>query len=393
MVKIPRWPFDKFPLGDRTHRHADEGDRRGDGDRPQRSRRRCRRRCARSRSAAGSICSGRTRAWTRRRRSGEQIRATPTTSASGRRGGAAPRRRHARRGERRSAGIDPWFLRKLAEHRRAWRSACSHEPLDARPAAGRAKRLGFSDAQIGTLADLTARAGARRCATSWDIAPGLQDGRHLRRRVRRRDAVLLQHLRGGERGAAARPGEARARHRLRPDPHRPGHRVRLLRGARRRGRCRRPATRRIMVNSNPETVSTDFDTSDRLYFEPLDEESVREILGTNEESADGRSPAVIVQFGGQTAINLAEPLTAPRRADHRHRATRRSTWPRTAGGSRTSSAGSASRSRPAPAVTYRRRGAGDGAEDRLPGAGAAQLRARRARHGDRPQRGLSCRAT
>jgi carbamoyl-phosphate synthase large subunit len=65
----------------------------------------------------------------------------------------------------------------------------------------------------------------------------------------------------------------------------------------------------IMVNSNPETVSTDFDTSDRLYFEALDEESVRDIL--ENEGGQGLSEAIppsIVQFGGQTAINLAEPL-------------------------------------------------------------------------------------
>mgnify|MGYP000731123913 CR=1 FL=1 len=62
----------------------------------------------------------------------------------------------------------------------------------------------------------------------------------------------------------------------------------------------------IMVNSNPETVSTDFDTSDRLYFEALDEESLRDIL--ENEAEDNHAPPSIVQFGGQTAINLAEPL-------------------------------------------------------------------------------------
>jgi carbamoyl-phosphate synthase large subunit len=65
--------------------------------------------------------------------------------------------------------------------------------------------------------------------------------------------------------------------------------------------------RAILVNSNPETVSTDFDTSDRLYFEPLDEEAVRDIL-ENEQGEYDEPPAAIVQFGGQTAINLAEPL-------------------------------------------------------------------------------------
>jgi len=63
----------------------------------------------------------------------------------------------------------------------------------------------------------------------------------------------------------------------------------------------------IMVNSNPETVSTDFDTSDRLYFEALDEESLRDIL--ENENSNGGAPPSIVQFGGQTAINLAEPLS------------------------------------------------------------------------------------
>ena len=67
----------------------------------------------------------------------------------------------------------------------------------------------------------------------------------------------------------------------------------------------------VMANSNPETVSTDFDTSDRLYFEPLDEESVRDILEneTVETDHDGVIvPPSMVQFGGQTAINLSQSL-------------------------------------------------------------------------------------
>lgn len=58
----------------------------------------------------------------------------------------------------------------------------------------------------------------------------------------------------------------------------------------------------IIINSNPETVSTDFDTSDKLYFEPLTKECVLDII--EHEKPEG----VIVQFGGQTAINLASPL-------------------------------------------------------------------------------------
>lgn len=61
----------------------------------------------------------------------------------------------------------------------------------------------------------------------------------------------------------------------------------------------------IIINNNPETVSTDFDTSDRLYFEPLTTEDVLEII--EHEKPEG----VIAQFGGQTAIKLTNPLPMP----------------------------------------------------------------------------------
>src|SRR5437588_6383619 len=62
----------------------------------------------------------------------------------------------------------------------------------------------------------------------------------------------------------------------------------------------------IMINCNPETVSTYYDTSDRLYFEPLTAEDVVEIIETERQS--GTLHGVIVQFGGQTPLKLAEPL-------------------------------------------------------------------------------------
>ena len=64
----------------------------------------------------------------------------------------------------------------------------------------------------------------------------------------------------------------------------------------------------IMVNCNPETVSTDYDTSDRLYFEPLTAEDVLEILAKEKEN--GTLKGVIVQFGGQTPLKLAKALEA-----------------------------------------------------------------------------------
>ena len=65
----------------------------------------------------------------------------------------------------------------------------------------------------------------------------------------------------------------------------------------------------VMINSNPETVSTDFDASTRLYFEPLDAESIMEIVRAESPEGESTLPA-FVQFGGQTPLNLAAPLAA-----------------------------------------------------------------------------------
>jgi carbamoyl-phosphate synthase large subunit len=65
----------------------------------------------------------------------------------------------------------------------------------------------------------------------------------------------------------------------------------------------------VMINSNPETVSTDFDASSRLYFEPLDPESVRSVIEA-ETPPGAELLGAFVQFGGQTPLNLAEPLAA-----------------------------------------------------------------------------------
>ncbi|MBL8544900.1 MAG: carbamoyl-phosphate synthase large subunit [Hyphomonadaceae bacterium] len=70
--------------------------------------------------------------------------------------------------------------------------------------------------------------------------------------------------------------------------------------------CAEIGVESIMVNCNPETVSTDYDTSDRLYFEPLTTEDVLEIVET--EKARGNVQGLIVQFGGQTPLKLAQPL-------------------------------------------------------------------------------------
>jgi carbamoyl-phosphate synthase large subunit len=66
----------------------------------------------------------------------------------------------------------------------------------------------------------------------------------------------------------------------------------------------------VMVNCNPETVSTDYDTSSRLYFEPLTHEDVMNVIEAETAAADGKPPKVIVSLGGQTPLKLAGSLPA-----------------------------------------------------------------------------------
>ena len=136
----------------------------------------------------------------------------------------------------------------------------------------------------------------------------------------------------------------------------------------------------IMVNCNPETVSTDYDTSDRLYFEPLAFEDVMNIV--EKEKPEG----VVVQFGGQTPLQLSVPLheagvkilgTSPDAIDIAEDRKRFSALLRELG---IAAAGERHRD-------LARGGEGGGRAHRLSGAGAALVRARRPGDGDRLRRG------
>ncbi len=126
----------------------------------------------------------------------------------------------------------------------------------------------------------------------------------------------------------------------------------------------------IMVNSNPETVSTDYDTSDLLFFEPLTTEDVLNIC--DRVQPDG----VIVQFGGQTPLNLARALATAgvpiigTSVDTIEDAEDREKFQQLAAAARPAAAGQ--RHRPHHGPSPRRSG-----QDRLSRPGAAQLRARR----------------
>ena len=197
------------------------------------------------------------------------------------------------------SGIDPWFLRNLnqiADFERGLQNASEAErAIWLRPA----KQLGFSDKRLAQLWESSEDA-VRERRMKLSVVP-------VFKRVDTCGAEFEAHTpylySTYEDECEARPSDRRKIMILGGGPNRIGqgiefdyccvHAVFALREA---------GFETIMVNCNPETVSTDYDTSDRLYFEPLTLEDVLAIV--EREKPEG----VIVQFGGQTPLKLAVPL-------------------------------------------------------------------------------------
>jgi carbamoyl-phosphate synthase large subunit len=201
------------------------------------------------------------------------------------------------------SGIDSFFLHKLQNIVRCERELLQTQELT--PAlARRVKRLGFSDRAIGTLLDeMPERIRDRR--KDWGIRPTYK---MVDTCAAEFEAVTPYFYGTFETENEAPPLEGSKVVVLGSGPIRIGQGIEFdYCSVRAAMALREHAVQSIMINSNPETVSTDFDASSRLYFEPLDDEAVRDVLD-NETLASGESPAVLAQFGGQTAINLAEPL-------------------------------------------------------------------------------------
>ncbi len=201
------------------------------------------------------------------------------------------------------SGIDPWFLHQMAELIEAEREWVAGSPPAADDAMARQlrtmKRLGFSDRQLADLrgqaeADVRAtrhRLGVRPAYKTVDTCAGEFPS----------STPYLYSSYDEENEAVAGSGETVVI--LGSGPNRIGQGVEFdyccVRAAL---AFREMGYRTVMVNSNPETVSTDFDISDALYFEPLTLEDVLEIVDVE------RPIGVVVQLGGQTPLRLARGL-------------------------------------------------------------------------------------
>jgi len=205
--------------------------------------------------------------------------------------------------------IDPWFL---AEIRGIVETEAEIERKGLPVTAGalrRLKSMGFSDARLARLTGLTADEVTRR-RHALGVRPVFKRIDTCAAEFAAPTAYMYAAYEPPFAGAPADEAAPSGRRKviiLGGGPNRIGQGIEF-------DYCcchasfalREAGLETVMVNCNPETVSTDYDTSDRLYFEPLTEEDVLEIVDT--ERRNGTLLGVIVQFGGQTPLKLAEAL-------------------------------------------------------------------------------------
>ena len=268
VVKIPRWPFDKFPSGDR--------------------------RLGTQMASTGEVMAiERTfeAALMKAVRSLEQKPPAPADLVKGElidqpndrrlfallhalRGGAAP----AMLAER--SHIDRWFIDRLATIVRLEREGSVDE----------LRRAGFSDAMIASLRGDV-------------VTPGTPTYKLVDTCAAEFEAATPYYYSCWEQETESAAVDAKTALVLGSGPIRIGQGIEFDYCSVHAAWALRDANvRAVLVNSNPETVSTDFDTSDRLYFDPLDLDGAVHVAEA--EAVAG----ALVQFGGQTSINLAEPL-------------------------------------------------------------------------------------
>jgi carbamoyl-phosphate synthase large subunit len=208
-----------------------------------------------------------------------------------------------------ATAFDPWFLARIREIMDA-EEAIRHDGLPTNPEALRKlKMLGFTDARLATLTGRD-EAQVRRARRNLGVNAVFKRIDTCAAEFEAQTPYMYSTYESpvmGDVECEARPSNAKKVVILGGGPNRIGqgiefdycccHACYALTEA---------GYETIMINCNPETVSTDYDTSDRLYFEPLTLEHVLEILRVEQEN--GTLHGVIVQFGGQTPLKLANAL-------------------------------------------------------------------------------------
>ncbi|WP_439656427.1 carbamoyl-phosphate synthase large subunit [Lentzea sp. HUAS TT2] len=206
--------------------------------------------------------------------------------------------------------IDPWFIEQIA-----WLGTLRQELLDApvldEPLLRKAKRAGLSDRQIAALrSELAGEDGVRTLRHRLGVRPVYKTVDTCAAEFK---SETPYHYSAYELDPNAETEVAEQREKpkvliLGSGPNRIGQGIEFDYSCVHAAMALRAAGyETVMVNCNPETVSTDYDTSDRLYFEPLTFEDVLEVVHSEQRS--GTVAGVIVQLGGQTPLGLAQRLS------------------------------------------------------------------------------------
>ena len=298
VVKIPRWPFDKFPAGERTVTTQMKAT--GEVMAIDRSFEAALQKAIRSLEVGGISLLWEDPSWTQDGGPLSNLPLRPNdlrlwAMMTALRRGATPEDLSA------CALVDLWFIKGLSRildmERRLFSRTLSSDLL------WDAKRLGFSDKQISELSDILPER-VRDLRHQWNIRPVYKMVDTCAAEFEAVTSYFYSTYEQ-ENEAISLPGPKALV--VGSGPIRIGQGIEFdYCSVHAAWALREYGVSSILVNSNPETVSTDFDTSDRLYFEPLDEESLRDII--ENEIYDDEVIPTVVQFGGQTAIDLSQQL-------------------------------------------------------------------------------------
>jgi carbamoyl-phosphate synthase large subunit len=215
-----------------------------------------------------------------------------------------------------TTGIGAWFLAEMGRNVALEAQVSVYGPRLSDPADAEAmrllataKRAGFGDRELGGLAGVDA-AAVREARLAVGLVPGYAMVDTCAAEFAAETPYFYATYAAAGSSPEAPPVARPAALVIGSGPVRIGQGIEFdYCAVQAADTLRRAGWQAVMINSNPETVSTDFDASSRLYFEPLDPESVRSVVEA-ETGPDGAQLPVMVQFGGQTPLNLAAPLAA-----------------------------------------------------------------------------------
>ncbi len=215
-----------------------------------------------------------------------------------------------------ATGIGAWFLAEFGRAVALERAVSEAGPAVADPNDGQAmrllatvKRAGFGDQELATLAGIEPEA-IRQARRAVGIVPGFAMVDTCAAEFAAETPYFYSTYAAAGSPPEAAPVVRPAALVIGSGPVRIGQGIEFdYCAVQAADTLRRSGWEAVMMNSNPETVSTDFDASSRLYFEPLDPESVRNVIEAETPPGQELLPA-FVQFGGQTPLNLAAPLAA-----------------------------------------------------------------------------------